>query len=97
MNTERISALCADYPTPFYLFDIHVLQQRIQTLRARLSEESAPDPAAAAGHPAKQPSRGAQAHAPSPMQVGNYARPQKEPEEPEGSNFISFFEKKDEE
>ena len=68
-----------------------------ESSRARLSEESAPDPAAAAGHPAKQPSRGAQAHAPSPMQVGNYARPQKEPEEPEGSNFISFFEKKDEE
>ena len=61
------------------------------------SQTLAGDPAAAAGHPAKQPSRGAQAHAPSPMQVGNYARPQKEPEEPEGSNFISFFEKKDEE
>lgn len=39
MNTERISALCADYSTPFYLFDIHVLQQRIQTLRARLPKE----------------------------------------------------------
>ena len=77
--------------------EIDRMKREIQTLRARLSEESAPDPAAAAGHPAKQPSRGAQAHAPSPMQVGNYARPQKEPEEPEGSNFISFFEKKDEE
>lgn len=74
--------------------EIERMKREIQTLRSRLSEEPAPE-ACVEEHPAKQSARSAQTHTPSSVQVGSYTRPQKDPAEPEGSNFISFFEKKE--